>query len=72
MSDLGPLERNNWITLAVIITLLISVIGLRINVGHGSLSAAGILGLLRAADHGESLRKIPVGRHRDGVAVSRC
>jgi Na+/H+ antiporter NhaD/arsenite permease-like protein len=59
VSDLGPLDRNNWITLAVIVSLLTSVICFRINVGMGAFAAAGILGLLRVADHGESLRKVP-------------
>jgi di/tricarboxylate transporter len=58
-SDGEPLNRDNWTTLAVISLLLISVIILHINVGMGAFLAVGVLGLLRAADHAESIRKIP-------------
>ena len=54
-----PLNRKNWITLATIAVLLISVMIFRINVGMGAFLAAAVLGLLRAADHGESMKKIP-------------
>ena len=54
-----PMERKNWITIAVIATLLTAVITTRINIGMGAFLAAGILGLLRAAEHGESIRKMP-------------
>jgi di/tricarboxylate transporter len=55
------LDRSNWITLVVIGSLLSSVILLQVNVGMGAFVAAGFLGLLRVADHGESLRRIPWG-----------
>jgi di/tricarboxylate transporter len=54
-----PLNRDNWITLAIISLLLISVIFLHINVGMGAFLAVGVLGLVRAADHAEPIRKIP-------------
>jgi di/tricarboxylate transporter len=54
-----PMERKNWITIAVIAALLTAVITTRINIGMGAFLAAGILGLLRAAEHGESIRKMP-------------
>jgi di/tricarboxylate transporter len=53
------MERKNWITIAVIAALLIAVITTRINIGMGAFLAAGVLGLLRAAEHGESIRKMP-------------
>jgi Na+/H+ antiporter NhaD/arsenite permease-like protein len=53
---LGP---ANWITLAVIAALIVSVIFLRINIGMGALTGAIILALLRAADHAEAIRRIP-------------
>jgi Na+/H+ antiporter NhaD/arsenite permease-like protein len=58
-SDSEPLSRDNWITLAIIGSLLVSVIFLHINVGMGAFLAAGVLGLLRVADHADSIRKIP-------------
>jgi di/tricarboxylate transporter len=53
------LNRNNWITIAVIAVLLAGTIVFRINVGLAAFVAAGFLGLIRAADHKESIRKIP-------------
>ena len=53
------LDRTNWITIAVIAILLGGAIFFRINVGLAAFVAAGFLGLIRAADHKESLRKVP-------------
>lgn len=53
------LDRNNWITIAVIVALLGGAILFQINVGLGAFVAAGLLGLVQAADHKDSLRKIP-------------
>jgi di/tricarboxylate transporter len=57
--SIEPMESKNWITIAVIAALLTAVITTRINIGMGAFLAAGILGLLRAAEHGESIRKMP-------------
>ena len=57
--DHDALDRDNWITLVTIFSLLTSVIFFNINVGMGAFLAAGILGLVRAADHAEAIRKIP-------------
>jgi di/tricarboxylate transporter len=54
-------NRENWITLAVIFSLVIAVILFNINVGMGAFTAAALLALLRAADHSEAIRKIPWG-----------
>jgi Na+/H+ antiporter NhaD/arsenite permease-like protein len=54
-------DRQNWITLAIIFTLIASVIFLKINVGMGAFAAAVILALVRAADHSAAIRKIPWG-----------
>ena len=53
------LDRKNWITLLTIFTLLASVMFFNINVGMGAFLAAAFLGLVRAADHGEAIRRIP-------------
>jgi len=57
--DHEALNRDNWITLVTIFCLLGSVIFFNINVGMGAFLAAGFLGLVRAADHAEAIRKIP-------------
>ena len=57
--DHDALNRDNWITLVTIFSLLTSVIFFNINVGMGAFLAAGFLGLVRAADHAEAIRKIP-------------
>jgi Na+/H+ antiporter NhaD/arsenite permease-like protein len=54
-----PFDRNNWITLVTIAVLLLSTVFLNVNVGMGAFVAAGILGMLRAADHGQAIQKIP-------------
>jgi di/tricarboxylate transporter len=54
-----PLDRNNWITLLTIFSLLTSVIVFKVNVGMGAFLAATFLGVVKAADHGDAVRKIP-------------
>ncbi len=54
-------NRENWVTLAVISTLLLGVIVFKVNVGMGALAGATLLALLRAADHIESIKKLPWG-----------
>lgn len=54
-----PLERMHWITLATILALLASVILFGVNAGMAAFLGAGFLGLMRAADHAESVRKMP-------------
>jgi Na+/H+ antiporter NhaD/arsenite permease-like protein len=54
-----PFDFKNWITLAVIFTLIAAVILFKISIGMGAFAAAGILAIVRAADHAESIKKIP-------------
>lgn len=54
-----PFEARHWITLAVIFTLIISVIFFDVNVGMGAFACAVLLALVRVADHQESIRKMP-------------
>lgn len=58
-ADDSALDRNHWLTLATIFALLASVIAFNVNVGMGAFLAASFLGLMRAADHGDAIRKIP-------------
>jgi Na+/H+ antiporter NhaD/arsenite permease-like protein len=52
-------DRQNWITLGVIFSLIASVIFFNISVGMGAFAAAALLALIKAADHSEAIRKIP-------------
>src|SRR5262249_43645804 len=55
----GPFERRHWLTLAVIVALIVSVLVARVNVGMGALAGALIVGLGRAATHTEAIRGMP-------------
>jgi Na+/H+ antiporter NhaD/arsenite permease-like protein len=52
-------NRENWITLAGIFSLVIAVILFNVSVGMGAFTAAAALALMRVADHSEAIRKIP-------------
>jgi len=54
-----PFEARHWITLAVIFTLISSVIFFEVNVGMGAFACAVLLALLRVADHQESIKRMP-------------
>jgi di/tricarboxylate transporter len=56
-----PLQRRNWITLAAIVVLVVSVIFLKVNVGMGAFFAAVVLVLLRCGDDVEAIKKMPWG-----------
>lgn len=55
------LDRDNWITLFVIFSLIAGVIFLKINVGMGAFTGAAILALVRVADHANAIKKMPWG-----------
>ncbi len=52
-------DRNNIITMVVIGTLLIGVLFFGVNVGMGAFAGAVILAIIGAADHKESVKKMP-------------
>jgi Na+/H+ antiporter NhaD/arsenite permease-like protein len=52
-------RSRHWITLAVIATLILSVLFFEVNVGMGAFMAAVVLVLLRAADDGEAVKRMP-------------
>ena len=52
-------RTRHWITLAVIATLILSVLFFEVNVGMGAFMAAVVLVLLRAADDGEAVKRMP-------------
>jgi di/tricarboxylate transporter len=54
-----PLTRSQYTTLAAVAALLAAVLLLRVNIGMAAFAAATLLGLVRAADHSEAVRKMP-------------
>jgi di/tricarboxylate transporter len=52
-------ERHHWVTLSMIALLVTAVVFLKVNVGMAAFAAAVILSFTGAADHKESLRKMP-------------
>ena len=53
------LQRRHWITLAVILALIVSVVFFGINVGMGAFLGSVVLVLLRCADDVEAVKKMP-------------
>jgi len=61
-ADDGPVkafEARHWFTIAVIATLILSVIFANINVGMGAFLGAAILVLSRTAEDGEAIKRMP-------------
>ena len=54
-----PFETKHWITMAVIATLILSVIFANINVGMGAFLGAALLVLSKAAEDGEAIKRMP-------------
>ncbi len=54
-----PLDRTNWITAAVILTLLVSVAFFKVPVGMGAYAGAIVLALTKAADTSDAIKKMP-------------
>ena len=52
-------ETRHWITIAVIASLILSVIFGSINVGMGAFFGAALLVLSKAADDGEAIKRMP-------------
>lgn len=52
-------NSKQWLTLAVIAGLVLSVLFLKVNIGMAAFAGAAILALMRAADDGEAIRKMP-------------
>jgi di/tricarboxylate transporter len=55
----GAFKPRHWLTVAVIASLILSVIFANINVGMGAFVGAAILVLLKAADDGEAIKRMP-------------
>ena len=55
----GAFEPRHWFTLAVIASLILSVLIFGVNVGMGAFLASVVLVLTRAADDGEAIKRMP-------------
>ncbi len=54
-------ERAHWITIALVALLVVAVVVFKVNVGMGAFACGVILCALQAADHKESIRRMPWG-----------
>src|SRR5688572_6158336 len=57
--DVEPFEAKHWLTLAILTSLVVSVIWLRAHVGMAAVTGAAILSLLNAADEKDAIKKMP-------------
>ncbi|HEX7280539.1 MAG TPA: SLC13 family permease [Vicinamibacterales bacterium] len=57
--DIEPFESRHWLTMAVLATLVVSVIWFRAHVGMAALTGAALLSLLNAANEKEAIKKMP-------------
>jgi di/tricarboxylate transporter len=55
----APLTVHHWVTLAVIATLISSVMILNVNVGMAAFTGAVLLALFKMADHREAMKRMP-------------
>ena len=60
-TDNTPLDRKQWLTCAVIVALVASVIFLKLNVGLAAFAGAVLLTLARAADETAAVKAMPWG-----------
>jgi Na+/H+ antiporter NhaD/arsenite permease-like protein len=57
----GAFAFHHWFTMAVIATLIVSVIFLQVNVGMGAFFAATVLVLSKSANDREAIKRMPWG-----------
>ena len=55
----SSMDWQNWLTAGIIVTLVLSVIFLKVNVGMGAFAGAVILALARAGDTASAMNKMP-------------
>ena len=60
-SEVAPLERSQWWTLGVLGVWIVGVVLLKLNVGLSAFAAALLLIIVRAADEGAAIKKMPWG-----------
>ncbi len=54
-----PLQPRHWLTIAVLVTLVVVVVGFDMQVGMAALTGATFLSLAGAADEKETIRRMP-------------
>jgi di/tricarboxylate transporter len=54
-----PFDRGNWLTLAAIFGVIVSVLAINANVGMAAFFAAAALAVLGVADHQQSVKRMP-------------
>jgi di/tricarboxylate transporter len=59
MPESTPVSAAHWITLAVILGVIISVLFLAANIGMAAFAAAVVLAAVRVADHEQAVRRMP-------------
>lgn len=58
-ATVAPLQRRQWLTMAVVMAWIAGVVGLKLHVGFSAFAAAVLLIVLRAADEVASVRRMP-------------
>lgn len=61
MVDCEPFEWVHWVTIAILATLVLGVIGLEWQVGMAALTAAALLSLCGAGNEKEAIKRMPWG-----------
>jgi di/tricarboxylate transporter len=56
-----PLDRKQWLTVAVIAAWIVTVVAFKVNVGLGAFAAASLLAILRAGDESAAVKRMPWG-----------
>ena len=59
MPESTPVSAAHWITLAVILGVIVSVLFLAANIGMAAFAGAVILAAIRVADHEQAVRRMP-------------
>ena len=61
MLDVEPFEWAHWLTIAVLVTLVVGVVGLQWQVGMAALTGATLLSLSGAGNEKEAIKRMPWG-----------
>ena len=59
MPESTPVSAAHWITLAIILGVIVSVLFLAANIGMAAFAGAVILAAIRVADHEQAVRRMP-------------
>jgi di/tricarboxylate transporter len=59
--EIEPFEAKHWLTIAVLVALVVSVIWFRTHVGMAALTGAAFLSLVNAANEKDAIKRMPWG-----------